>query len=416
MTDLLGVPSATAAFARRFPEHVGAARMYGEDYHRDVAALHRDLRARHGAVAPALLDGDIPLWLVLGYREAHYVLTHSELFDRQTPWNALDLIPPDWSHLWLLGNNEGVMRAEGAEHERRSAVVHDALNAVDHFELRARCESFADELIDEFGALGEAELMSRYVYRLPAAVLTWMVGISRAEAPAMVRDFVRLLEFTPDALEAHQRLLAGMGRLIEDRRVRPAFDVASRMVNHPRAPSDHQLVQDLQLIVGAGLQPTAHWIGNTLRLLLTDARFATSLAGGRRSVRQAMGEVLWEDPPAPNLTARWAARPSQLGRYRLQTGDLVVLAVAAAQADPHIRPDPLAGVGGNQAHLAFSHGPHRCPFPAQEAAEVIAETAVEVLLDRLPDLTLAVPPEHLRWQETVWVRGLTGLPVVFTPV
>src|SRR5262245_58985953 len=108
MTDLTAAPSPTDAFAERFPAHVGAARMYGDEFYRDVAALHRELRSRHGPVAPVLLDADIPAWLVLGYRETHYVLNHPELFDRQTPWNALDLVPPDWAHMWLLGNNEGV--------------------------------------------------------------------------------------------------------------------------------------------------------------------------------------------------------------------------------------------------------------------------------------------------------------------
>lgn len=70
---------------------------------------------------------------------------------------------------------------------------------------------------------------------------------------------------------------------------------------------------------------------------------------------------------------------------------------------------------GNRAHLSFSHGEHRCPFPAQEAAEVIAATAVEVLLDRLPDLRLAVAEHALVWRPSAWVRALVALPVGFTP-
>jgi cytochrome P450 len=93
---------------------------------------------------------------------------------------------------------------------------------------------------------------------------------------------------------------------------------------------------------------------------------------------------------------------------------MLVIGVAAANADPEVRPDPSAGPGGNQAHLTFGHGEHRCPFPAQELAEVISQTSVEVLLDRLPDLTLAVPADDLLWNPAIWVRGLTTLPVTFT--
>jgi len=52
---------------------------------------------------------------------------------------------------------------------------------------------------------------------------------------------------------------------------------------------------------------------------------------------------------------------------------------------------------------------------APEIAETIARTAVEVLLDRIPDIGLAVPADVLRWKETPIVRGLESLPVTFTP-
>ncbi|MDA0634772.1 hypothetical protein OUY22_15210 [Nonomuraea sp. MCN248] len=64
---------------------------------------------------------------------------------------------------------------------------------------------------------------------------------------------------------------------------------------------------------------------------------------------------------------------------------------------------------------AFGHGEYGCPFPAPELAEIISKTAVEVLLDRLPDVRLAVTPGELRWRRTLWIRALESLPVVFTP-
>ncbi|BBJ46162.1 hypothetical protein SSPO_088800 [Streptomyces antimycoticus] len=50
-----------------------------------------------------------------------------------------------------------------------------------------------------------------------------------------------------------------------------------------------------------------------------------------------------------------------------------------------------------------------------ETARIIAETAIEVLLDRVPDLTLAVAPEELRWADSFWYRCLESLPVTFSP-
>ena len=41
---------------------------------------------------------------------------------------------------------------------------------------------------------------------------------------------------------------------------------------------------------------------------------------------------------------------------------------------------------------------------------------LEVLLDRLPDIDLAVPAETLVRRPSAFLRGMTSLPVRFTPV
>ncbi len=92
-----------------------------------------------------------------------------------------------------------------------------------------------------------------------------------------------------------------------------------------------------------------------------------------------------------------------------------MLGLAAANTDPQIWPEGHVGAE-NAAHLSFSNGEHRCPYPAPLLADVMARTAVETLLDRLPDLVLAVDPEELTWRPSIWMRGLSALPVRFTPV
>ncbi|MBL7497623.1 cytochrome P450 [Frankia sp. CNm7] len=400
----------------RYPAHAGAARLYGDSISGDVDALYRRLRAEHGPVAPVLLEGDIPAWLVLGYREAYYVASRADLYIRDSAvWNAWDLVPADWPLRPALGNGgDSVTWVTGAEHARHSDAIHEVLAAVDPFELRARCERIADELIDTFADRGRAELMYSFAHVMPARAIAGVLGIPAEDTAGMVQDLVALFDHSTDALAAHGRLMALVTRLITQRRDNPGVDAISRMVTHPAAFTDVEALQDIFAILASGQQPVAYWIGNTLRLLLADPRFATTLAGGRRSVGQAMTEVLWEDPPVANFTGRWAVRAGQLGGQRIQAGDMLVVGVAAANADPEVRPDPAAGPGGNQAYLTFGTGEHRCPFPAQELAEVVAQTAVEVLLDRLPDLTLAVPADDLLWNPAIWVRGLTTLPVTFT--
>src|SRR5262245_48513774 len=85
-------------WALRYPVHArGAVRLYGEEFHRDPAAVYWRLRAVHGPVAPVLVDGDVPAWLVLDYREFGQVLAKPAYYTRDSDaWNSWDLIPADW--------------------------------------------------------------------------------------------------------------------------------------------------------------------------------------------------------------------------------------------------------------------------------------------------------------------------------
>ncbi|MFG2211207.1 cytochrome P450 [Streptomyces sp. NPDC048638] len=394
-----------------------AVPLYGSGFSGDPAGLYRAMRAQHGTVAPILLDGDIPGWFVLGYRELHQVTSNPELFARDSRrWHAWDHIPEGWPLMPFVGYQPSVMFAEGAEHRRRSGAISDALTAIDQFELRQICERLADGLIDTFAGSGETDLMIHYAARLPLLVIAELFGFPGTEVSELAADIAASLNEDSGAIAAHQRVAARMARLVKAKRGRPGADVPSRLLAHRAGLTDEEAVIDLLVVMSAAQQPTANWIGNTLRLMLTDDRFAVSLSGGRRSVGQALNEVLWHDTPTQNFIGRWAVRDTQLGGRRIRTGDLLVLGLAAANTDPQVRPDfNEAGTDGNQAHMSFSHGEHACPYPAPEIAEVIAKAAVEVLLDRLPDVVLAVPAEDLGWHSSLWMRGLVGLPVEFTP-
>jgi cytochrome P450 len=394
----------------------GAVPLYGPRFRHNPAQLYRDIRREHGPVAPIVLEGGVPAWLVLGYREVHQVTTNSQLFARDSRrWHAWDNIPADWPLMPYVGYQPTVLFAEGAEHQRRAGAISDALSAVDQFELRALCERVCDGLIDAFAGRGQADLIAEYSHQIPLLVVARLFGFPDSDVPALVRDIAASLDEGDDAINAHMRNVLRMQQLVAEKRKEPGPDIPSRMLAHPAGLTDEETVIDLLMVMAAAQQPTGNWIGNTLRLMLTDDRFAVTLAGGRRSIGQALNEVLWEDTPTQNYIGRWAARDTQLAGRRIRAGDLLVLSLAAANADPQVRPDSHADSAGNRAHMSFSHGEHSCPYPAPEIAEVIAQTAVEVLLDRLPDVDLAVAPEALVWRPSVWMRGLFSLPVEFMP-
>ncbi|MEV7779655.1 cytochrome P450 [Kitasatospora sp. NPDC088351] len=389
----------------------------GPRFQTEPAELYRQIRHEHGPVAPVLLDGDVPAWLVLGYRELHQVTGDPVLFSRDSDlWNQWDRIPADWPLRPMIGQKQpSILYTVGERHRQRAAMVGDALGAVDPTELRAYTEQFADELIDAFCAGGATEIIAEYAMLLPLRVLARLYGFADEQGPGLVTAMNDMINGQERAMAGMRHLAESMQRLLADKHAEPGRDVVSHMLADSSGFTDEEITQDLMVMMAAGHQPTADWIGNSLRLMLTDTRFAASLFGGRNSVAEAMNEVLWEDTPTQNVAGRWASRDTRLGDQHIRTGDLLLLGLAGANTDPQVRTDGTCLTGGNNAFFSFGHGEHRCPFPAQEIAEVIARTGIEVVLDRLPDIDLAVPAESLTRRPSPWLRGLTGLPVRFTP-
>ncbi|MBF6138242.1 cytochrome P450 [Nocardia otitidiscaviarum] len=399
-----------------------AVPLSGPRFHTDPFRLYAEMRREHGPVVAVELPGGIPAWLVIGYRELHQVTSDAELFPRDVArWNQWPNIPPDWPLLPMVGSPmPSIYFTAGAEHRRHVAMVEPALEAVNPFELRATCEELADRLIDSFCGRGEADMVADFAEPLPVLALARIMGFPDSEAPELATIMKHIADSGAEAQAAYGRFNQAMANLVAAKQRHPGSDLVSMMLAHPEPFTAEEYTLDLQAILAAGHLTTADWLVNSLRLMLTDDRFAAAFGGGRSSVGQAMNEALWEDTPTQILAGRWAARDTRLADKTVRSGDLLLLGLGAANTDPHVRQGisdgPESAYLGNSAHFAFSYGEYRCPYPAQQIAEVIARTGIEVLLDRLPDVDLAVPPQNLMRRPSPFLRGMTSLPVVFTPV
>ncbi|MGC0418547.1 cytochrome P450 [Embleya sp. AB8] len=389
------------------------AALSGPRFEADPAGLYRELRELHGPIAPVVLEGGVRAWLVLGYAEVLAVLRDPDLFSHDSRlWldRIKGLVPADWPLAPMVEYRPSLLCTDGSEHQRHSTAVAQSLARFDRRVLRGEIEHMADSLIDTFVTRGEADLLTEYAQRLPLLAMGRIVGLPAPEGPHLVRTINGLFDGGPDAL-AHQVVFQRMiTDLVAAKRSTPGADLASWLLAHPVGLTETEVIEDLLVITPT--EPLTNWIGNALRILLTDHALHASLTGGRHTTDEALDEVLWQDPPMQNVAGRWATEDTVLGGTVIRAGDFLVLGIAAANADPSVR-TPGTELTGNRAHLAWGNGSHTCP--AQSPARLIAQTAVNTLLDRLPDLRLAVPSAALTWQSTPWIRGLTALPVEFTP-
>ncbi|MFF6984010.1 cytochrome P450 [Streptomyces sp. NPDC008343] len=390
-------------------------RLYGPVAEADPRAMYEALRREHGAVAPVLLHGDLPAWLVLGYREILEVTRSPARFTRDSRhWRMFQegRVAADSPLRPMVEWQPNCIFVDGEEHRRLRSAVTDSLQSFDRRGVRRYVIRYTDQLVNTFAARGSADLISEFAEKLPMLVMTQLLGMPEKHGPMLAGAALDLMKGSPTALQSNDFVVEMLRTLTAKKKNHPGHDLASRLLGHEADLSDDEAVEHLRLVLIAANETTVNLIANTLRLVLTDHRFRAHLAGGHMTLPDAVEQVLWDEPPLSAIPGRWATGDTVLGGRQIRRGDLLMLGLEAGNADPEIRPDPTAPLHGNRGHLSFCSGPHECP--GQEIGRAIADTGIDTLLARLPDLHLAVDRSELRSHAAWLSRRLDSLPVSFT--
>ncbi|MFJ2211353.1 cytochrome P450 [Streptomyces sp. NPDC101062] len=398
------------------PLQAGPRRLYGPEAESDPMGLYEKLRAEHGSVAPVLLHGDVPAWLVLGHSEnLHMTRTPSQFSRDSRRWRALHdgSAPPDHPLAPIFTWQPICVFADGADHERLRGAVTDSIARIDHRGVRRYINRYSNRLVNEFCQAGHADLVSSFAEHLPMMVMAQIIGMPEEYNERLVQAARDMIKGTATANESNAYVMAALTRLVKRRRIAPEEDFATWLTRHPAGLTDDEVSQHLRLVLIAAYETTANLIANVLRMVLTDPRFRAQLSGGHMTLPEAVEQTLWDEPPFTTIFGRWAVGDTELGGQQIKAGDALVVGIAAANVDPVVRPDVHASMRGNRAHLAFSGGPHECP--GQDIGRAIADTGIDALLLRLPDLQLAVEEHELSWSAALMSRQLRELPVTFAP-
>jgi cytochrome P450 len=391
-------------------------RLYGAQAEADPRALYELLREEHGAVAPVLLHGDLPAWLVLGHRENLEVMRSPSRFSNDSRlWSMFqqDEVGPDSPLLPMVGWQPICVFADGPDHERLRSAVRDGLEQFDRRGIRRYVIRYTNQLVDSFAAKGQADLIGDFAEKLPMLVMTQLFGMTEEYGPQLVDAALDLMKGSETALASNEFVVDTLRTLVERKKAKPGHDFTSWLIAHEAGLSDDEVMEHLRLVLVAANETTVNLIANTLRMVLTDRRFRANLAGGHMTLPDALEQVLWDEPPLSAVTGRWATGDTVLGGKQISKGDMLLLGLAAGNTDPAIRPDLNKPLLGNRAHLAFSSGPHECP--GQDIGRAIADTGIDTLLARLPDLQLGVSEAELRTSASWLSQRLESLPVRFTP-
>lgn len=382
--------------------------LYTPEFAADPHRFYREMRSRFGSLAPVELAPGVPATLVIGYGTAVRILNDPEHFPAD-PRNWQKDIPADCPILPLLEWRPMASRSAGADFVRYRQAITASIDAVDLYAMHDIVEDIAAPLINSFCQEGRAELISQYVFPLVFEVVNAMLGCPPEIGQQVAAGTAALLEGV-DAEEGNRLLGEALLKLVALKHEEPRNDITTVLLQHPAELDDMEVSTHVSQVYGTGIEFELNLIVNTLLLILTDYRFGGSVLGGNLSSRDALDEVLFNDPPLANLLITYPRQPILVDSVWLPAHQPVVISMAACNNDPAIRTDNLAG---NRSHLAWGIGPHACP--AQSLAYLVAQDAIDQLLDALPEMRLDLPDDTPTWRPGPFHRALTALPVVFPP-
>ncbi|KAA8891050.1 cytochrome P450 [Nocardia colli] len=381
-------------------------RLHTPEFAADPHRAYAEMRRQYGSLVPIELAPDVPATLVVGYDAALRILNDPEHFPAD-PRTWQQNIPDDSPIKPMMEWYPNALRNSGAAHARYRQAYTAAIDGIDLHALHSTVERIAIPLINTFCTTGSADLVTQYAFPLVFDVLNQMVGCSAELGQRVATGMAQLFD-TVNAAQGMQMLSEALLELISLRRAEPGDDVTSRLAHHPAELDDTEMLCQLISFYGAGIEPQQNLIINTLLLMVTDDRFGGHVLGGSMSTRDALDEVLFNDPPMANFCTSYPRQPILIDNNWLPAHQPVLISLAGCNNDPEIRGGDRTG---NRSHLAWAAGPHACP--AKSVAYLIVQDAIDQLLDALPEIELAVAPDELVWRPGPFHRAVAALPVVF---
>jgi len=334
---------------------------------------------------------------------------------------AAELSGRPWMPGFLRAMENNMLGQDDPNHARLRALVHRAFTPQRVERLQPRIEAIANELLDKAEARGTMELVNDFALPLPLTVISELLGISPADQDRF-RRLAQYVVLSPSPLNmlrilpAMWALIRYLRELLAERRRRPQDDLLTALAQAEdrgdRFSEDEQVAMVI-LLLTAGHETTVNLISSGLLALLQHAEQREWLRARPEGIKTAVEELLRFTNPVETATERYAAEDITLHGTRIRRGEMVIAVIASANRDgaQFQRPDELDLSRTPNRHLSFGQGGHYCL--GAPLARMEGQIAIHLLLQRLPNLRLAVPAETLRWRGTPVVRGLEALPVRF---
>lgn len=314
----------------------------------------------------------------------------------------------------------GLNYTDPPEHRSLRQLIIGRLTAQAVEKLEPMVRSVVREALAEVQPGEPLDFAAGPASEIPAAVMTELLGLPRADAALLAR-WSRTLEragadlVTPEErIRVHVDSQAYFREQVERRRRSPGDDLVSLLVSarvDGRALSEEELLLYCVALMAGASQTTQSLIGACIHLSILFPDLWQALREDRPRIGAAIEEVLRWWTPVRSM-ARLATRDAEVGDQIVREGDGVLLLYHAANRDEAIwgddseRFDP--GRDARMRHLAFGYGEHLCP--GHFVARLEPRVVLEELLERFASVEPAGSPVY---HHSTVMHGLEELPAVF---
>ncbi|MEU2589138.1 cytochrome P450 [Streptomyces avermitilis] len=377
-----------------------------------------EIRDGQSVVEVKFPDG-ISGWMVTKHADVRKVLVDSRFSSKVMATAAAAMSETETGKLM----NESLVGMDAPEHTRLRKLVTKAFTARRVETLRPRITELVGQLLDELETLPRpVDLVKTFSVPLPVRVICELLGVPAGDqdtfhawSNALLGDWQQVVEKEAATVS----LVNYFGELIAVKRENPADDLISELIaisNEDSTLTEREIIALSIGILSAGHETTANQISMFLVTLLHNPAELDKLRDNREAIPKAVDELLRFVPLTttggiiPRLTT---AEVELSGGQVLPAGAVVLPAVATANRDPEVFEDGerLNVTRENNPHLAFGAGIHHCL--GAQLARIELQEALGAILDRMPEVRLAVPESELRLKSASIIRGLESLPITW---
>ncbi|MFH8976882.1 cytochrome P450 [Streptomyces sp. NPDC017890] len=370
---------------------------------------------REGPVTRVSLpDGEGWAWLVTRHDDVRMVTDdprfgREAVMDRQVTRLAPHFVPARGAVGFL----------DPPDHTRLRRSVAAAFTARGVERVRERSRGMLDGLVDALLKAGPpADLTEAVLSPFPIAVICELMGVPATDRHSM-HTWTRLILSSSHGAEVSERAKQEMSAYFADlvglRSDSTGEDVTSLL--GAAVGRDEITLEEavgLAVLLQIGGEAVTNNSGQMFYLLLTRPGLAERLRCEPEIRPRAIDELLrWIPHRNAVGLSRIALEDVEVRGVRMRAGDAVYVSYLAANRDPGVFPDPdtIDLARSPNPHVSFGFGPHYCP--GGMLARLECELLVGTILDRVPGLKFAVPPEDVPFRKGALIRGPEALPVTW---